>query len=137
MQYDFKWVYGSILMDWFGVPEDKVKMLLTDDFQYLPIIGTCNEIPTSTNELVSILETKAFPNPFDQVFTLSFSILKKENVRIHLFDVMGKTIRTISNKRFTEGKHNVLVETHSLPSGVYFARVEVGNGVKSLRVVKK
>lgn len=137
MQYDFKWVYGSILMDWFGVPEDKVKMLLTDDFQYLPIIGTCNEIPTSTNELVSILEAKAFPNPFDQVFTLSFSILKKENVRIHLFDVMGKTVRTISNKMFAEGQHDILIETHSLASGVYFARIEVGNGVKSVRVVKK
>ncbi len=137
MQYDFKWVYGSILMDWFGVPEDKVKMLLTDDFQYLPIIGTCNEIPTSSHDLVSMVEATAFPNPFDQIFTLSFSILKKEKVRIQLFDVMGKTVRTISNKTFTEGQHDVLVETHSLSSGVYFARIEVGNGVKTMRVVKK
>ena len=50
---------------------------------------------------------------------------------------MGKTIRTISNQSFSAGQHNVLIETHSLPSGVYFVRLEVGNGVKSVRVVKR
>lgn len=137
MQYDFKWVYGSILMDWFGVSQDKVKTLLSDDFQHLPIIGNCNEIPTSTDDLISVLNAEVFPNPFDQKFTLRFSITKKETVRIQIFDVVGKIVRTISNKLITEGQHKILIEMHSLPSGVYFTRIEAGNGVKTLRVVKK
>lgn len=135
MQYDFKSIYGSVLMDWFEVPEDKVKDLLVEDFQYIPILNSCES--TSTKELTTILETKAFPNPFDQSFTLSFSILEKENVRIDLFDVVGKIVRTISNKTFTSGTHDVFVEVNGLASGVYFARIQVGNGVKTLRVVKR
>jgi len=134
MQYDFKWVFGSILMDWFEVSEDKVKLLLSDDFQHLPIVGTCDS--TATEEIDKILDSKAFPNPFDRRFTLSFSIVEKDDVRIDLYDVMGKIIRTISNKTFTSGEHNVLVEANSLSAGVYFARIQVGNGVKTLRVVK-
>lgn len=134
MQYDFKWVFGSILMDWFEVSEDKVKAFLSDDFQHLPIISGCES--NSVKEIDKILDTKAFPNPFDRRFTLTFSILEKENVRIDLFDVMGKIVKNISNKTFTSGSHDVLIETNSLSAGVYFARIQVGNGVKTLRVVK-
>jgi len=134
MQYDFKWVFGSILMDWFDVSEEKVKNLLADDFQHLPIVGNCSN--TSTKEINKILNTKAFPNPFDRRFTLSFSIMEKEEVRIDLYDVMGKLIRNISNKTFTSGEYNVIVEVNSLSAGVYFARIQAGNGVKTIRVVK-
>ncbi len=135
MQYDFKWVYGSILMDWFGVEESKVMTLLSDDFQYLPIVQDCNFV--STKEIVQILDFNAFPNPFDQTFTLSFSLLEKENVRIDLFDVVGKVVQQISNKTLASGEHTMTIEGHSLPSGVYFTRIQAGNGVKTLRVVKK
>jgi len=135
MQYDFKWVYGSILMDWFDVEESKVKELLTDDFQYIPIIKDCSLV--STKEIVNIKEAIAFPSPFDNNFSLSFEIENQEHIRIDLFDVKGKVIQEISNKTLPSGQYQVLVEGHRLPSGVYFARIQAGNGVKTLRVVKQ
>ena len=48
----------------------------------------------------------------------------------------GKLIRNISNKTFTSGEYNVIVEVNSLSAGVYFARIQAGNGVKTIRVVK-
>ena len=135
MQYDFKWIYGSILMDWFGVEESKVMTLLSDDFQYVPVLQDCNFV--STKEIVKILDSNAFPNPFDQSFTLSFSLVDKEDVRIDLFDVQGKVVQQVSNKTLTSGEHKVTIEGHALASGVYFARIQAGNGVKSLRVVKR
>jgi len=135
MQYDFKWIYGSILMDWFGVEESKVMTLLSDDFQYIPVIQDCNFV--NTKDIVKVLDSKAFPNPFDQTFNLSFSLLEKEEVRIDLFDVKGRVVREVCNKTLTSGDHNIIVEGHELPSGVYFARIQAGNGVKTMRVVKK
>jgi hypothetical protein len=38
MQYDFRDVYGSLLMDWFGVEDQQVRGLLYPDFTYLPLI---------------------------------------------------------------------------------------------------
>ncbi len=135
MQYDFKWVYGSILMDWFEVPEEKVKLLLTDDFQYVPVLSQCSS--TNTKEITPIVEALASPNPFAQNFNLSFNILQKDSVKIDLVDVLGQTVKEITNKSLDAGPHEILVETHGISSGVYFTRIQVGNGVKTLRVVKR
>ncbi|MEM6964759.1 MAG: DUF1501 domain-containing protein [Bacteroidota bacterium] len=134
MQYDFRSVYGSVLMDWFDVEEDKVKDLLFDDFQHIPVIGSCESV--STDDLALVLATKVFPNPFNNTFTLQFALLEKEDVRIDLYDVVGKVVKNISNQSMVSGEHQVLVETHGIPAGVYFARIQVGNDVQSVRVVK-
>ncbi|OAV44474.1 DUF1501 domain-containing protein [Lewinella sp. 4G2] len=41
MQYDFRDVYGSILKDWFEVPEADIRTLLYPGFVYLPIANGC------------------------------------------------------------------------------------------------
>lgn len=41
MQFDFRDVYGSVLTDWFGLPQGEVRDLLYPDFQYLSIVSNC------------------------------------------------------------------------------------------------
>ncbi len=135
MQYDFRSVYGSVLMDWFEVEESDVTTLLNGTFQYVPVIGECAS--TNTKEINPVVDAKAFPNPFDNNFNLSFSILEKEKVSIDLYDVVGKLVKNISNQNLSAGDHKVFVETHGLAAGVYFARVQAGNAVKTMRIVKK
>ncbi|MFK7809033.1 MAG: DUF1501 domain-containing protein [Saprospiraceae bacterium] len=135
MQYDFRSIYGSVLMDWFEVPEDTVKELLTPEFTYIPLVTGC--ISSDTEEVVEIIETKAFPNPFANQFTISFALNETKDVQIDLFDVVGKRVKPIANKTLTNGQHDVPVEAHGLAAGVYFVRIQAGNGVKSVRVVKR
>ncbi len=135
MQYDFKWVYGSILMDWFDVEEDHVKALLSDDFQYLPIVQGC--APTNVEEVVDVQDTTAFPNPFDQSFSIAFSLKTRQQVTIDLSNAEGKLVKQVAGRHLLPGEHKVLIETHELPSGVYFARLLAGNGVKTIRVLKQ
>jgi len=136
MQYDFRWIYGSILMDWFEVPETKVRELLPPDFQYLPICNTCNVVSTE-DEIVASLDAQIFPNPFRKFFTLNFKMDQSNTVRVDLVDVLGKKIRTVLNKSLHSGDHKVHVETHQLVSGVYFIRLQISGSVKSLRLVKQ
>ena len=42
MQYDFRDIYGSILMDWFGVAESQVRNLLYPNFTYLAVANGCS-----------------------------------------------------------------------------------------------
>ena len=135
MQYDFKWIYGSILMDWFEVSEDKVKMLLTDDFQYVPVLSDCSSV--NNKEITIITEALASPNPFFQNFNITFNILQKDHVRIDISDVLGKTVKVVMSQNLNAGPHEVPVEMNGVASGIYFARIQVGNGVKTLRVVKR
>jgi predicted secreted protein len=41
-QYDFRDVYGSVLIDWFEVPEATVQTLFSSGFTYLPIANGCS-----------------------------------------------------------------------------------------------
>ena len=41
MQYDFRDVYGSVLVDWFGVSESSVRSMLYPGFVYLPVASGC------------------------------------------------------------------------------------------------
>ncbi len=135
MQYDFRSVYGSVLMDWFEVAETDVVNLLTPDFQYVPVIGNCQI--TNTREINPIIDAEAFPNPFETNFNLRFSLEKKAKVAIDLYDVVGKVVQNVSSQTMVSGTHKVFVETHQLASGVYFARIQAGDSVKTMRVVKR
>lgn len=42
MQFDFRDIYGSVLVDWFGVDESRVRNVLFRDFLYLPIAINCS-----------------------------------------------------------------------------------------------
>lgn len=53
MEYDFRDVLGSVLLDWFEVPEDTVKDIFHDDFQHIPIVNPCGIID-STVELMAL-----------------------------------------------------------------------------------
>lgn len=137
MQYDFRWIYGSILMDWFEVPEDKVRHLLPPDFQHIPVCNTCNTAVSTEDEILASLKIAAYPNPFRNQFAVEFELGNEETVKMDLVDLMGKTIRTIFNKPLLKGPHKVHVETHQLVSGVYFVRLQVNGKVKTLRLVKQ
>ncbi|MEL7160394.1 MAG: DUF1501 domain-containing protein, partial [Bacteroidota bacterium] len=50
MQYDFRDVYASILIDWFQATESEVRSIFYEDFQHLPILIGCQ--PSLPVELI-------------------------------------------------------------------------------------
>jgi subtilisin-like proprotein convertase family protein len=83
----------------------------------------------------SLKDFKIYPNPADESFTVSFS-LKDPNVRIELFDILGRkivssTFESISLK-FTER-----IETSGLNKGVYFLKVYNGGFRSTQKVILK
>ncbi len=48
MQYDFRSIYASILIDWFEVSPEIVKEILFEEFQKLPIVDGCS--PTAVSD---------------------------------------------------------------------------------------
>ena len=137
MQYDFKSVYGSIMMDWFGVSESDVRNYLFDDFQHIPIINSCLTTSTNDSEPSPNITVNSFPNPFDNQFNVDLTTDRPETVRIDLTDVMGKMVKTVTNRSLGQGNHQISISGHDLNPGVYFVRVEMGKAVKTMRVVKR
>lgn len=79
----------------------------------------------------------AFPNPFDQDFTISFELPAAGKVDIQLMDVAGRNIQTVYQNDFMEaGTHQIPVHTDPLEGGVYNCRIS-SNGYKAqIKLVK-
>jgi uncharacterized protein (DUF1501 family) len=136
MQYDFRDVYGSILIDWFDLEPDLVRSLLHEDFTHLPILKNCS-LPTAQEVIDSGQEMKAiaFPNPAQNWIQLQFDS-RKENVRVVLFDSLGAQLKVVSNRRYPAGRHELSIDVSALAAGPYYIHLQRGAQIKVLRFVK-
>lgn len=137
MQYDFKSVYGSVMMDWFGVAESDVRNYLYEDFQHIPIINDCNSVGIFTPEPLTNVALNVFPNPFINNITVDITLDRAETVRIEVADVMGKLVRTMESRSLQRGNHQLEIGGAGWNPGIYFLRVQVNKQVKAVRVVKR
>ncbi len=80
-----------------------------------------------------------FPNPFNPVTTIRFSIPVASTVTLKVYNLLGQEVSTILDRQeLEEGEQSVEFNAAGLTSGVYFYRiiaqtVESGNVVSSVR----
>ncbi len=68
------------------------------------------------------LSVKVSPNPSSGQITLSYNLENTMVVRIELFDITGKMVKTLSNQgKQYAGKYNVSYNISDLPNGIYMA----------------
>lgn len=135
MQYDFRNVYGSVLMDWFDVPQADVQSLLFPEFSYLPLIEGCESV-SSTVEPVTDFTMLAYPNPFVREVNVKF-LSGNEQVRLSVFNGAGQELKLLINKRLPAGEHQVTFDSSGLPSGSYYFHLRLENGRQKTKLVVK
>ncbi|HUF08089.1 MAG TPA: T9SS type A sorting domain-containing protein, partial [Rhodothermales bacterium] len=80
----------------------------------------------------------AYPNPFNPAATIRYDLLHSGDVRLKVFDGLGRLVTSLVDSRQSAGRHSVRWETGEVPSGVYLVRMEAGRfvGTRSLVLVK-
>jgi hypothetical protein len=76
-----------------------------------------------------------YPNPFNPYTTIEFDIIKRGNVRIVLYDILGKEVKTIVNEVVEPGKYRVTYSAENLASGLYFYKMTSGDFTDVKRMV--
>lgn len=64
-----------------------------------------------------------YPNPVWSLVRFAYAVPIASNVTICLFDVSGRKIRTLVNQMMPPGRHQALLDTTGLRSGVYYCRM--------------
>lgn len=72
-----------------------------------------------------------YPNPFRTETRIVYELPRTQQVRLIVFDVLGRQVRKLVDEHQASGPKEVLFDAAELPSGMYFYRVEVGQAVKS------
>ena len=78
---------------------------------------------------------EVYPNPVSQSATISFSLDKASPAMIQVMDMNGRILKTIANKGFPEGHHEVTFNRELLKAGVYFLRISTNHKVTTQKIV--
>ncbi len=71
-----------------------------------------------------------FPNPFNPETKIEYYLPEEANVKIDVFNSIGKLVTTLENGTKPQGLHKVTFKAGSLASGVYYYRLTAGKFVK-------
>lgn len=93
---------------------------------------------TEENFPVRFTLEQNYPNPFNPTTAISYQLSAVSNVTLKVYDVLGRGVTTLVNKRQNPGTYNVTFNATDLPSGVYFYRLDARgcSEVKKMLVLK-
>ncbi len=79
-----------------------------------------------------------FPNPFNPTTTINYDLPIPVNVRLTVYDVLGKEVSTLVDGPELAGHHHATFDGSAVASGVYFYRLTAGafTNVKKLMLLK-
>ncbi len=84
-----------------------------------------------------------YPNPFNPVTKIKFDIpptqgIEKQNVRLVIYDILGKEISLIVNEKLNAGSFEFVFDASGIPSGVYFYKLTSGaySNTKKMILIK-
>jgi len=79
-----------------------------------------------------------YPNPFNPATTINFDIIKTGNVKIAIYDALGREIKILVNEPATPGSYKVVFNAENISSGVYFYQIVTGEftNIKKMLVIK-
>ena len=64
-----------------------------------------------------------YPNPFNSMCNVQFSMHNAGNVKLVVYDVMGREVKTLVNEKLRPGTYETSFDGSMLPSGVYFYKL--------------
>ena len=73
-----------------------------------------------------------YPNPFNPITSITYDVSEKSRVRITIFDLQGREVRTILNEQRSPGRYTQFWDGtdrkgHEVTGGVYFLRIQAGD----------
>lgn len=76
-----------------------------------------------------------FPNPFNPVTNIKFGIPESGDVRLVVYDILGREVRTLMNEYKNPGTYDMKFDGAELASGIYFYSLQTIRGIETKRML--
>jgi hypothetical protein len=114
--------------------EEYIYVPVEDYFLILKITPTGFEFVESVfPSSVSLLQN--YPNPFNSATTITFTLPEPQNMRLTIYDLLGRQVRTLIDECTQAGAHAVIFDASDLSSGVYFYRLQAGDRSETKKMI--
>ncbi len=74
-----------------------------------------------------------YPNPVQGQATIRYAVSERQDVRIALYDMLGRRVQTVINGQ-AEGRTEAQLDVRGLASGTYFLRMQADSYTETQRV---
>ncbi|MBE2255048.1 MAG: T9SS type A sorting domain-containing protein [Ignavibacteria bacterium] len=101
--------------------------------------GGTIDVKSISSEIPNGFElSQNFPNPFNPVTSINFSIPVKSKVKLIIYDALGREVTTLVNSNLNSGVYNINWNAANYSSGVYFysLQTESFTSTKKMLLVK-
>ena len=93
-------------------------------------VGTITKVRSATNAATSFAMKQNFPNPFNPSTTIEYQIPKNGLVKIEIYDLQGRKLRTLVDRSQGAGSYRIAWDGRNsddqiATSGVYYCRLVV------------
>ncbi len=109
----------------------------SDDVTWTLENVTRGETATFTPEPVAARAGAAlgvYPTPFSERTTVRYALEDAAEVRVAVYDVLGRRVALLAEGMAEAGPHEATFEADGLPSGVYLVRLEAGGRVQTQQI---
>jgi hypothetical protein len=97
--------------------------------------GTSRVEQLSPTAPKTFLLEQNYPNPFNPSTTIRYQLPVASEVKLEVYDVLGKKIATLVNERQSAGAYQVVWNASGLSSGTYFYRLQAGTFVETKKMI--
>jgi hypothetical protein len=97
--------------------------------------GTSRAEQLSPTAPKTFLLEQNYPNPFNPSTTIRYQLPVASEVKLEVYDVLGKKIATLVNERQSAGSYQVVWNASGLSSGTYFYRLQAGTFVETKKMI--
>jgi predicted acyl esterase len=107
----------------------------------LPVIAPPSTMPLAVNRENAPYDYRLeqnYPNPFNPATVIEYSIASSGNVKLVVYDLLGREVKTLVNEFKEAGSHSLVFDARDFSSGIYFYRIKSGGfqDVKRMVFVK-
>lgn len=98
--------------------------------------GTTTVInPEGNSNLPISISLKNYPNPFNPLTKIYYTVPKASNVKLTISNISGREIAVIVNQYKYDGEYIVDFNGSSIASGVYFCTLEAGGATLTNKII--
>jgi hypothetical protein len=110
------------------INQDTVNFYL-DTMNVIGITNISSEIPKS------FMLSQNYPNPFNPITNINVQLSKTGFVKLVVFDVLGREVKTLVNEELNAGSYRVDFDGSRLSSGIYFYRLETSGFTETRKMI--
>ena len=105
------------------------------EFNYEPILIENLSIIEDVNLPNTVTLHQAYPNPFNPISNINYSVDIGQIINISVFDLNGRLIHTLVNDYHSPGNYIRNFSGHNLSSGIYFISLNNNNRIQTKKIM--